>query len=301
MGKSRLFLQRLSYSEGFWGYLFLTPTILGLLLLNLGPALASGVISLTNWNIVSAPVWAGLANYERLLQERLFWKALGNTLRYIVLFVPLSMGVSLVLAMALNQKLRFESLFRTMYFAPSVSSTAALALVWIFIFDYNMGLLNWLLELVGLDRVPWLLRPATAMPALVIMSVWQGIGYPTVIWLAGLQAVPQAYYDACKVDGGGLWSRFRYVTWPLITPTAFFLVITSTIASFKVFQSSFVLTAGGPQRSTYTLVYYIYEQGFELYQMSYASAVAYVLFLLILVVTAIQWTAQNRWVHYGVG
>lgn len=290
--------QRLSYSDSFWAYLFLAPTIAGLIAFSAGPIVASAIISLTKWNIVTTPIWRGLANYQDLARDRLFWTALRNTMRYMLGSIPLSMGVSLILALALNQGLRFQALFRTLYFTPSVCSAVALALVWRLIFDRDMGILNWFLAFLGLGPVPWLMTPRTAMPALIIMSVWQGIGYPTVIWLAGLQGVPQVYYDAAQVDGAGRWGQFRYVTWPFVTPTAFFLLIISCISSFQVFQSTFVLTGGGPQRSTYTLVFYIYDKAFQWFQMSYASAIAYVLFFMVLVLTLLQFRTQGRWVHY---
>ena len=295
------FWQRLSYSEDFWGYLFLLPTIIGLIVFSAGPIIAAAGFSLTKWNIVSAPVWRGLANYQGLLKERLFWTALRNTLRYMLGAIPLSMVLSLALALALNQRLRFEALFRTIYFIPSVCSVVALALVWRVIFDSHIGLLNWFIGLFGLDPVFWLLTPATAMPSVIIMSVWDGIGYPVVLWLAGLQSVPQVYYDAAMVDGAGSWARFRHITWPLLSPTTFFMLVISCINSFQVFAQTFVLTSGGPQRSTYTLVYYIYEKAFQDFNMGYACAVAYVLFFFVLILTMVQFRLQSTWVHYDLG
>ncbi len=292
--------QRITYSESFWAYLFLTPTIIGLVGFMLGPIVAALAFSLTNWNIVDAPRWQGLGNYQTLFKERLFWIALGNTGRYMLGAIPLEMLVSLLLALALNQGLRFQALFRTLYFTPAVCSIVALALVWRLIFDVRMGILNLFLGLLGIDPVPWLMTPATAMPAVIIMSVWRGVGYPVLLWLAALQGVPQSYYDAAEVDGAGRWARFRYVTWPFLTPTTFFMLIMDCIASFQVFQETFVLTGGGPRRSTYTLVYYIYEKAFQNFSVGYACAIAYVLFFLVLILTAVQFRLQNRWVHYEV-
>lgn len=300
-GSRPSFWQRLGNSENFWGYIFLLPTIVGLIAFSAGPILAAAGFSLAKWNIVSPPIWKGLANYQSLLKERLFWMALRNTLRYMLGAIPLSMLLSLALALVLNQRLRFEALFRTIYFIPSVCSVVALALVWRIMFDKNMGLLNGFLGLLGLDPVPWLLTPATAMPSVIIMSVWNGIGYPVVLWLAGLQAVPQTYYDAAMVDGAGRWARFRHITWPLLTPTTFFMLVISCIGSFQVFAQTFVLTGGGPQRSTYTLVYYIYERAFQDFNMGDACAVAYVLFFFVLLLTIAQFQLQNRWVHYDLG
>jgi multiple sugar transport system permease protein len=294
----RPLIQRLSYSENFWGYLFLTPTVLGLLFFSAGPILAAAAFSLTKWNIVSPAVWRGVSNYRALLHERLFWISIRNTLRYMAGAIPLSMGLSLILAMALNQKLRLEALFRTIYFTPSVCSVVALALIWRMLLDKDLGIINYFLSMVGIPKQPWLLSPKTAMLGVIIMSVWNGIGYPTLLWLAGLQGVPEVYYDAALVDGAGRWAKFRYVTWPFLTPTAFFMLIISCINSFQVFESTYVLTAGGPQRSTYTLVYYIYEAAFREFNMGYASALAYVLFFFVLILTIVQFRLQRAWVHY---
>ena len=293
--------QRLLYSDNFWGWLFVLPTVIGILVFAAGPILAAFAISLTRWNIVNPPVFVGLDNYQEVLfEQELFWIALRNTLTYIVGVIPLQMSVALLIALALNQGLRYQALFRTLYFLPSVCSTVALALVWRVLFDYKLGVLNWFLDLVGLAPVPWLMRPSVAMPALIIMSAWQGIGYPTVLWLAGLQGIPQSYYDAAKVDGAGRLALFRHVTWPLLTPTTFFMLIIACINSFQVFEGTYVLTGGGPQRATYTLVFFIYEDAFRNFIMGRASAVAYVLFAFILALTVVQLRLQKRWVNYDL-
>jgi multiple sugar transport system permease protein len=293
--------QRLLYSDNFWGWLFVLPTVIGILVFAAGPILAAFAISLTRWNIVDPPVFVGLANYQEVVfEQELFWIALRNTLTYMVGVIPLQMSVALLIALALNQGLRYQALFRTLYFLPSVCSTVALALIWRVLFDYKLGVLNWFLDLVGLAPVPWLMRPSVAMPALIIMSAWQGIGYPMVLWLAGLQGIPQSYYDAAKVDGAGRLALFRHVTWPLLTPTTFFMLIIACINSFQVFEGTYVLTGGGPQRATYTLVFFIYEDAFRNFIMGRASAVAYVLFAFILVLTVAQLRLQKRWVNYDL-
>ena len=292
--------ERLIYNEEFWAYLFLAPTLLGLFLFTLGPILAAFGISLTRWNIVDPPRWQGLNNYRNLLNDGLFWKSLGNTARYMAMAIPLEMALSLLLAIALNQGLRLEALFRTVFFTPGVVSGVAMALVWGQIFDFRSGLLNHLLRLVGISPVPWLMNTTTAMPAVVLMSVWQGVGYPTILWLAALQSVPKEYYDAAAVDGAGRWARFRFVTWPFITPTAFFMLIMDCIASFQVFQQTYVLTRGGPRQSTYTLVLLIYDRAFRSFLWGDASAMGYVLFFLMLALALIQFRLQKRWVHYGL-
>jgi multiple sugar transport system permease protein len=294
----RRFLERFTQSDGFWAFLFLIPTVAGLLVFTLGPILAAFGISLVRWNIIDPPQWVALDNYRALLHDQLFWKSLWNTIRYMLMAIPLEMAISLLLALALNQGLRLESIFRTLYFTPGVCSVVALALVWRQIFDFKIGMLNGVLRFFGVAPVPWLMTTATAMPSVALMSVWQGVGYATILWLAALQSVPQVYYDAAVVDGAGWWAKFRHVTWPLVTPTAFFMLILDCIASFQVFQQTFVLTGGGPRQSTYTLVLYIYEKAFRNFLWGDASATAYVLFGLMLALTYVQFRMQRRWVHY---
>jgi multiple sugar transport system permease protein len=291
-------LQRINYSETFWAYLFLAPTLIGLLVFSLGPILASLGLSLMKWNIIDTPKWVGLLNFQVLFKESLFWKALVNTLRYMVMAIPLEMLLSLVFAVLLSRGLRGESFFRTAFFAPGVCSVVAMAMVWRQIFDFKLGMLNGLLSYFGVNPIPWLLITQTAMPAVVLMSVWMGVGFSMLLWLAALQGVPQTYYDAALVDGAGRWAKFRYVTWPLITPTAFFMLIIDVIASFQVFQQTFVLTGGGPQQSTYTLVLYIYDKAFRNFLLGDASATAYVLFFIMLGLTVVQFRLQKRWVNY---
>jgi len=290
--------QRINYSENFWGYLFLLPTILGLIFFTIGPILAAFGLSLMRWNLVDVPKWVGTTNYEVLLNDKLFWKSLWNTFRYMVLAIPMEMALSLLFAIAMNQKLRGQAIFRTIYFIPGICSIVAMALVWRQIFDYKMGILNMVIRFLGFAPVPWLMSADTAMPSIVMMTVWQGVGYPMLLWLAALQAVPQTYYDAALVDGAGRWDIFRYITWPFITPTAFFMLVIDIIASFQVFQQTFVLTGGGPQRSTYTLVYYIYDKAFRNFLLGDASAAAYVLFFIMLALTLFQFRMQKQWVNY---
>ncbi len=293
---------RLTRSDSFWGWLFVAPTVIGLLVFSAGPIIAGFVISLTEWNIVSAPRWVGLANYRDLLSGgSLFWTSLRSTTIYTVSVIPLQMSLSLVIALALNRGRRFQTFFRTLFFLPAVCSIVALSLVWRVLFDYRSGLLNWLLQRGGFHPQPWLLAPRTAMISVVLVSAWQGIGYPIVIWLAGLQSIPQDYQDAAKVDGANQLTIFRTITLPLLTPTTFFILIISTINSFQVFEQTYVLTPnGGPQRAVYTLVYYIYDEAFQTFAMGRASAIGYMLFLIILTLSLAQLRLQRRWVHYDL-
>jgi multiple sugar transport system permease protein len=294
-------LHRLAHSDHFWGWLFVVPTVIGLVCFSAGPILAAFAISLTEWNIVDSPRWVGTANYVAIFRDDpLFWKAVRNTIVYTVGVIPLQMAVSLLVALVLNRRLRFLPLFRTLYFVPVVCSTVSIAFVWRALFDYRLGALNWLLDVGGIDPVPWLIKPSTAMLAVVLMSAWQGLGYALVLWLAGLQSIPETYCEAAKIDGAGPLSLLRNITWPLLTPTTFFILVISAINSFQVFEQTFVLTAGGPQRATYTLVYAIYDEGFQKFAMGRASAIGYVLFIAIMVLTLGQLWLQRRWVHYDL-
>jgi multiple sugar transport system permease protein len=292
---------RVSRSDNFWGWLFVAPTVVGLVVFSAGPIIAGFLISLTEWNIVGAPRWVGLANYRDLLGGGLFWTSLRATTIYTICVIPLQMSLSLVIALALNRGRRFQTMFRTLFFLPAVCSIVALSLAWRVLFDYRLGLLNWLLQRGGFHPQPWLLAPRTAMISVVLLSAWQGLGYPIVIWLAGLQAIPQDYQDAARVDGAGQLRVFRTITLPLLTPTTFFILVISTINSFQVFEQTYVLTpGGGPQRAVYTLVYYIYDEAFQTFAMGRASAIGYVLFLIILALSLVQLRLQRRWVHYDL-
>jgi multiple sugar transport system permease protein len=293
-----------SRRETFAAMLFLLPNILGFLVFTLGPVLASFGLSLVEWNLLGTPVWVGLDNYATMLRDREFWDSLKATLYYTLGILPLSIIPALILALALNQKLRGLTFYRTIYFIPVVSSTVAVALLWRWMYNPNFGMLNFLINGVfGLLNLPftapdWLQSTTWAMPAIILMSAWKGLGYNMVLYLAGLQGISRTYYEAAEIDGASSWQKFWFVTLPLLTPTTFFVTIISIIGSFQVFEQAYIMTAGGPARSTVTTVYYIYANGFQRYQMGYASAIAWVLFALILIVTLIQWKYQDRWVFY---
>jgi len=284
--------------------LFLLPNILGFVIFTMGPVLASFGLSLVDWNLLGSPVWVGLDNYATMLRDREFWDSLKATLYYTAGSLPLGIVPALILALALNQKLRGLALYRTVYFVPVVSSTVAVALLWRWMYNPNFGMLNFLLNgLFRLLHLPltapdWLQSTTWAMPAIILMSAWKGLGYNMVLYLAGLQSISRTFYEAAAIDGASSWQKFWFVTLPLLTPTTFFVTIISIIGSFQVFEQAYIMTAGGPARSTVTTVYYIYANGFQRYNMGYASAIAWVLFALILAVTLIQWKYQDRWVFY---
>ena len=279
-------------------YLYLLPTFVGLILFSLGAIVVSVGISFTDWNILQPPHWVGLSNYVRLFSTPLNWQVFGNTLYYMGVIVPVGTALALGLALALNRGLRGIVVLRSLYFLPVISSTVAVSLVWGWLYNQQFGLINYLLSLVGITGPAWLADTRTAMPAVIIMSIWKGLGYNMVIFLAGLQGIPQELYEAAAIDGAGAWARFRYVTLPLVSPTTFFVVVLSTIAAFQVFDQTYVMTGGGPAYSTTTLALFIYQNAFQWFHMGYAAALSYVLFAAVAVVTLVQFRVQGRFVFY---
>jgi multiple sugar transport system permease protein len=284
--------------EGRWALAFLAPTLIGLALLSAGPILGTLAISLTKWDLLTAPTFVGFDNFGALLSDDRFLKALRNTFFYTIVSVPLGLAIALGLALALNQAVRGIALVRTAYFLPVVTSTIAIALVWQWIYNADSGLLNQVLGVVGIPPQKWLTNPTLAMPSIIAMSIWQGLGVNVIIFLAALQGIPTELLDAASVDGAGRWARFRHVTLPLLTPAVFFTGVLALIAGFQVFDQIFVLIKPRPTDATITVVYFIYENGFKFFKMGYASAASWVLFAIVALFTAIYFRSQGRWVHY---
>jgi len=284
--------------EGRWALAFLAPTLLGLAVLSAGPILATLAISLTKWDLLTAPKLVGLDNFLALLSDDRFLKALRNTFFYTIVSVPIGLAVALGLALALNTRVRGIAFIRTAYFLPVVTSTIAIALVWQWIYSADSGLLNQVLGIFGITSQKWLSDPTLAMPSIIAMSIWQGLGVNVIIFLAGLQAIPSDLLDAASVDGAGSWARLRNVTLPLLTPSVFFTGVLSLIGSFQVFDQIFVLVKPRPTEATITVVYFIYENGFKFFKMGYASAASWILFLIVAFFSAVYFQSQNRWVHY---
>ena len=280
-------------------YGFLLPNLAGFVVFTFLPVLAALVISFTNWDLLTPPAWAGLGNYRQLVTDPLFRQVLRNTALYVLGTVPLQMALALAVAMALNQRIPGQLFFRTAYFMPVVASTVAVALVWRWIFNYDFGLLNSFLYMLGIQDPPnWLGSTRWALVSVIIMSVWQQVGYSMVLFLAGLQGVPQQLYEAAKIDGAGPWARFFFITLPMLSATTFFVLVIGVINSFQVFDQAFIMTQGGPANATNTIVYNIYQNAFQFFKMGYASAMAWVLFAIIFVVTLVQFRLQGRWVNY---
>jgi multiple sugar transport system permease protein len=284
--------------ESLTAWLFILPSLVGFIIFTAGPVVAAGVISLLNWNLFSSPTWAGLKNFARLGPDPTFWSALGNTAYFTFVSVPVTIVVSLALALLLNEGVRRIAIFRSLLLLPYATITVAVAFVWIWLYIPHDGLVNSVLGLVGIDGPGWLISDNWAMPALIAMSVWKGFGFGMVVFLAGLQAIPQQLYEAAKVDGSNAWQTFRNVTLPMLSPALFFVVVTSIIGSFQVFDQALIMTNGGPGSRTTTLVMYIYRTGFENYDQGYAAAQSLVLFGFIVVITAAQFLLQRRLVHY---
>jgi multiple sugar transport system permease protein len=292
-------LRRLVESESVTAYVLLIPTLAGLVFFTLGPVVAAFLISFTKWDLTSSPVWVGLGNYDAMVNlDPLSRISFVNTVVYVVVTVPVGISLSLLLAAAMNQKIRGIVLYRTAYFLPVISSTVAISLLWQWLYHPEYGLLNYLLALVGLPPSRWLDDPSTALPAIMVVSVWRGLGFNMVILLAGLQSIPQELYDAAAIDGASAPASFRHVTIPMLTPTIFFVAVLSVISSFQVFDQTYVMTKGGPLNATTTIVFYIFRQAFEWFHMGYASALGYVLFAVILAFTLLQFRIQKSWVHY---
>ncbi len=286
--------------ETLSAYLFLLPTICGLLFLTSGAVLFALSISLCRWDLFSSPEFVGLQNYTEVLRTGLFWTSLWNSVYFTIVGVPLgSILVPLVLASLLNQRFRGTYLLRTLFFLPSVCSSVAIALLWTWIFNADYGLFNHILAWCGLPKLLWLQNQTLAKPCIVLVMIWTGAGLTAVIYLAALQNIPQDMYEAADIDGATPLQSWRYVTIPLVSPTIFFMAVIGTIGYLQIFEQAYVMTKGGPRNATLTISYYIFKNAFEYFRMGYASAIAFVLCFIVMILTWIQFRFERRWVHYG--
>jgi multiple sugar transport system permease protein len=290
--------RHLARREALLFYLCISPWLLGFGLFVLGPVLASLGLSFTRWDLLTDPVFTGLRNYQRMIDDKLFWQSLSVTLRYTLLYVPTELVGGLLLALLMNQRgVRGMRSVRTIYYLPTVISGVAFVVVWMWLFHPEAGLINATLARVGIQGPRWLADPNTALTALWLMSLW-GLGRTALIYLAGLKGIPQQLYEAAAMDGAGPWQSFRHVTLPMLTPTIFFNLVLSIIATFQTFTSAFVATNGGPLDSTLFYVLYLYRKAFQELQMGYAAALAWVLFLIILMLTVLVVRSSRGWVYY---
>jgi len=287
----------LLWREQIDGYIFILPWLIGFFVFVAGPMVASFVISFMRWEIVTPPAWIGTAQYTKLLQDNRFYLSLYNTAYYVFIGVPLHLLLALLAAMAMNLNLRGIRFYRTVYFIPSITPVVASSLLWLWIFNPEFGLANAALNALGLPSLYWLQDPKLAKGAFIIMSFWT-IGGQMVILLAGLKGIPRTLYEAAEIDGAGRWASFRHITLPMLSPAIFFNLILAIIGAFQVFTQSYIITSGGPENATLFYVLYLYRMAFENFRMGYASAMAWVLFLIILLFTFIQFRLSDRWVFY---
>src|SRR5215217_3097274 len=279
------------------GYLFISPVILGYLIWVAGPMIIAIWLSLTDWDLLRPPRFVGLENYRTMLQDDLFWQSLKVTFYYTLVSVPLSLVLSFAIALLMNVKVRGIAWFRVLFYMPSIVPAVANAVLWVWVLNSEFGLLNVLLNWLGLPKVLWLQDPAWAMPSLILMSLW-GIGGAMVIYLAGLQGIPQHLYEAAEIDGANYWNRFRHVTIPMMSPVIFFNLVIGLIAALQTFTQSYLMTKGGPQNSTLVYGLYIYRSAFQDFKMGYAAALAWVLFGIVLALSLFIFRYLGGLVYY---
>ena len=305
--KNRLPVRRKRGGEGLLtASPFLLPSLIGLLIFSLLPLVISGLISLTDWNGLDRLTdpdfiqdhFVGLANYKSILTTQEFWNTLGNTMEYIVLYIPLMLAASLVVAYLLSRSHRGIGAFRVIYYIPVLTSWVAASLIWKSVLAPQYGAMNGILAWFGIQGPGWLLDEAWAMPAIVLVSVWKDMGFFGLILLSGIVGINRTYYEAAEIDGAGGWTKFTRITLPLLTPSIFYVVIVAMINGFQLFPQVMIMTGGGPNGATQVMVERIYQYGFRYYRMGYAAAFSWILFVIIMVFTALQMKGQERWVHY---
>lgn len=292
---------RLRRGETIAGLLFASPWFIGFLVFTLFPIVASIYFSFTEYDILSDPYWIGFDNYIEMFQwDPSFWKSLWNTFYYVLFSVPLQIIIGLSIALILNADIKGIAAYRTMYYMPSIVPLVASSILWSWMFNPNFGLLTIAVESLGIEAPSWLGDPKWAKPSLILMSLW-GAGGGMIIYLAGLKNIPNTYYEAAEIDGAGVWQRFWKITLPLLTPTLFFQLVMGIIGSFQVFTQAFMMTGGGPNDATLFYVLHLYRNAFQFWRMGYASAMAWVLFAIIMIFTIINWIGSRYWVNYDIG
>lgn len=269
-------------------YLMISPYVIHFLVFVSFPVIFSFILMFNQWNIISPMKFIGLQNFYRLINDKLFFTSLLNTVIFLVIHIPLQIIAALFFAVMLNQKIKFISFFRAAYFLPVIVSGVVVTILWQQLYGYETGLLNRFLASIGLNKVGWLVSPSLAMPSIAVMATWKNVGLYIVLFLAGLQTVPAYMYESAEIEGANAWQKFRYITLPMINPTVFMVVLLSTIGGFSLFIEPYVMTGGGPMNSTLSAVLYIYKQGFFYYHMGYASTMGFFFAGIILAVIFIQ-------------
>ncbi|MFP4467027.1 MAG: carbohydrate ABC transporter permease [Candidatus Goldiibacteriota bacterium] len=290
----------MSRHEALWGYIFLSPWILGMIFFIGGPIIAAIVLAFMEWDLLSPPKFVGLDNFRQMFfHDTKFWKSMWNTFYYTVFAVPLGIVGSIAVALLMNQDWKSVRILRTIYYLPSVTAGVASAIIWMWLLNPDFGLINYGLSFFGIPGPLWLADEHWSKPALVIMSLW-AVGGNMIIYLAGLQGIPRQLYEAADIDGAGLFHKFRHITIPMLTPVIFFNLIMTIVWSFQIFTQVYVMTGGqgGPADSTLVMVLYIYQMAFKYHHMGYASALAWILFVVIMIFTLLQFRFAGGWVHY---
>lgn len=290
-------LKKPAWRRTIVGYIFIAPFILGFIIWFLIPALTSLWMAFQDWNMITPPRFIGWNNFRDLFKDKLFWQSLKVTSIYTAVSVPLSMVLAFLIALLMNTKVRGIAVFRTIYYMPSIVPAVANAVLWAWILNSEFGLLNAFLHVLGLPKVLWLQEPEWALPALILMSLW-GLGGSMVIYLAGLQGIPNEFYEAAEIDGAGSWAKLRHVTIPLMSPVIFFNLIMGLIGTFQVFTAGYLITSGGPQNATLFYVLYLYRNAFQYLRMGYAAALAWVLAFIIMGLTVFVFRGLGRRVYY---
>jgi multiple sugar transport system permease protein len=300
------FYRRLAFEETLWGWLLIIPSVLGLILFKYGPVLASLYFSFTKYDIISSPEWVGLENYQNLMLDNYFIKSIQVTLKYTVLFIPLSLIIAYVIALLMSQDLKGISIYRTMWYLPSLVPVVASAVVWRWALNPEFGPVNYPLRLLGLDAPGWLTDPKWIIPSVVLIQLW-ALGNSALIFLAAIKGVPDTFYEAAEVDGAGAWQKFWSITLPMTSSVIFFQVIMVVIASFQVFGVAYILFSGqttsdpaGPGNSALFYVLYTYRNAFGYFKNGYASAMAWILFIVVMILTFLLFRTQKAWVYYEV-
>jgi multiple sugar transport system permease protein len=273
------------YNQAMWAWIFLAPGLIYFGVFLILPVLAAIYISFTRWDVLTPPVFIGLRNYVELFGNDVILRSVVNTIYYAAVTIPLTIGLGLAIAMGLNRSFAGRTFLRTIYYLPVVISVAAASLLWVWIFHSQVGLLNHLLALADLPKQGWLTSPKYAMLVIMGTGIWQSLGWSVVVFLAGLQSIPEMYYEAAKIDGASSWSLFRFVTWPLLAPTTLFVLVILIIGSLQVFGTVYIITNGGPLNSTTVIVHQVYLNGFQFLRMGYASALGMILFVIIMLIS----------------
>jgi multiple sugar transport system permease protein len=292
---------RLHRNETLWGILCVAPAVLGFLLWQLGPIVGSLLIAFTDWTVANSPHWIGTRNFQRMFfHDELFLKSLSVTAIYALFSVPLSMAFAFILALLLNQKLQGRSIFRTIFYLPSTVPAIASSVLWLWLFNPEFGLLNAILSMFGIPKQQWIYDENSVLPSLIIMNLW-GVGPMMIIFLAGMQGIPKYLYEAVEVDGGRAIHKLWHITIPMLTPTILFNLILSIIDTFQAFTQPYVMTQGGPNNASLLYVLYLYRKAFQEYEMGYAAALSWILFLIIAVISFLVLRTSRRWVYYEGG